>query len=131
MGFFIHTSDVQNGQPLEYLPAGAITPKLGLALVMTAGKLAVCGATAKPSYICMMDSDEVLTAGEVIPVQRVSPQVIYETTASAALTAVTEGAKVTLSADGMEVTATTTSGVAEIVSMDGTAAGSTVRVRFA
>lgn len=139
MGFFIHTSDVQNGQPLEYLPAGAITPKLGLALVVTSGKLAVCGATAKPTYICMMESDEALTAGDVIPVQRVSPQVTYETTASVELatgsadakTPLPVGSKVTLSSDGMSITATTTNGVAEIVSMDGTAAGSKVRVRFA
>ena len=36
----------------------------------------------------------------------------------------------TLSADSMEVTATTASGVAEVVSMDGTAVGDTVYVRF-
>ena len=36
---------------LEYLPAGAITPQIGMALVMTDGKLAACGATTRPQYI--------------------------------------------------------------------------------
>ena len=40
------------------------------------------------------------------------------------------GDKVTLHTDGLQVTATTASGVAEVVGMDGTAAGDRVRVRF-
>ena len=40
------------------------------------------------------------------------------------------GAKVTISSNGLGITATTTSGVAEIVDWDGTAVGSQVRVRF-
>ena len=49
---------------------------------------------------------------------------------SAAATAVTLGQKVTINTDGLSVTATTTSGVAEVVYMDGTASGSMCRVRF-
>lgn len=63
----------------------------------------------------------------VIPV---NSHMVFETVASAALTEVTQGSKVTLSADGLKITATTTSGVAEILDMDGTAIGSRVRVRF-
>ena len=55
---------------------------------------------------------------------------LFATTWSAAASAVDAGDLVTLSADSMEVTATTTSGVAEVVSMDGTAVGDTVYVRF-
>ena len=40
------------------------------------------------------------------------------------------GDKVTLHTDGLQVTATTTNGVAEGVYMDGTASGSMCRVRF-
>jgi len=40
------------------------------------------------------------------------------------------GNKVTIHTDGMQVTATTEGGVAEIVAMDGTAAGDKCRVRF-
>ena len=46
------------------------------------------------------------------------------------MTSVKLGDKVTIYTDGLQVTATTTSGVAEVVGMDGTAAGSTVLVRF-
>ena len=38
--------------------------------------------------------------------------------------------RVTLHTDGLQVTATTTNGVAEVVYMDGTASGSMCRVRF-
>ena len=40
------------------------------------------------------------------------------------------GDKVTLHTDGLQVTGTTASGVAEVVYMDGTAAGDMCRVRF-
>ena len=41
------------------------------------------------------------------------------------------GSKVTLDADGLQVTATTDSGVAVIVDLEGTQVGDSVRVRFA
>lgn len=131
MGFFFHTIDGRFTAGTEYLEAGAITPKVGLALTVTSGKLAVASGAVKPSYICLAEADTAVTAGTVIPVARVLPDEIFETTASAALTSINVGDKVTLSADGMQVTATKTDGVAEIVYIDGTAVGDTVRVRFA
>ena len=95
MAFLISQNNGGIVPGLEYLPAGAITPKIGMALVMTDGNLAACGATTRPQYICATAADEALDAG-----------------------------------NGMQVTATTTSGVAEVVSMDGTAIGDTVYVRF-
>ena len=55
---------------------------------------------------------------------------IYETKLTAAYSAIAAGAKVTISSDGLGITATTTSGVAEIVEWDGKASGDRVRVRF-
>ena len=55
---------------------------------------------------------------------------MFETTFQAAATGVNLGDKVTLHTDGLQVTATKTSGVAEVVGMDGTAVGDKVRVRF-
>lgn len=115
---------------LEYLPAGAITPQIGMALVMTDGNLAACGATTRPQYICATAAESALTAGTIIPAFRVLEGTLFATSWSAAASAVNAGDLVTLSADGMQVTATTTSGVAEVVSMDGTAVGDTVYVRF-
>ena len=51
-------------------------------------------------------------------------------TLQAAGTGLTIGSKVTLHTDGLQVTGTTASGVAEVVYMDGTAAGDMCRVRF-
>ena len=81
----------------------------------------------------MKDADAAVTAGTIIPVVRVDKDRIYETTNSAAFSSAKIGQKVTLHTDGLQVTATTASGVAEIVDFDDKAksgAGGTVHVRF-
>lgn len=128
--FMVHQTDDGRVPGIEYLPASAITPKIGMALTQTSGNLAVASGTTAPTYISMCDRDSACTAGDLIPVIRVLPDMIFETTFSAAATAVTLGQKVTINTDGLSVTATTTSGVAEVVYMDGTASGSMCRVRF-
>ena len=126
-GFFPDKSDHGAVTPFEYLPCGAITPKAGLALVLTNGLLALATGATAPTYICMKD------AGTIIPVVRVDKDRIYETTNSAAFSSAKIGQKVTLHTDGLQVTASTTKGVAEIVDFDDKAksgAGGTVHVRF-
>ena len=98
---------------------------------MSAGKLAVASGSTKPQYICMTEHAAAVESGTIIPVQRVSSEIIYETTASVSIASVKCGDKVTLAADGMRVTATTTEGVAEVVNFAGTTTGSRVFVRFA
>ena len=83
MAFKIYSTDDNRVPGIEYLPASAITPKVGMALTQTT-----------------------------------------------AATSIKLGDKVTLHTDGLQVTATTTNGVAEVVYMDGTASGSMCRVRF-
>jgi len=130
--FLLHSTDDGRVPSLEYLPAAAITPKVGMALVQSSGKLAVATGTTKPTYICMAERDSALTAGDIIPCFRVDPDMIFETSFSASAAAINLGQKVTLHAsNGGQVTATTTDGVAEVVYMDGTASGSMCRVRFA
>ena len=130
MGFLTHQTQGNIIPGNEYLPAGAITPVIGLALTVTGGQLAVASGTTVPAYICQRTQEATLTAGDILPVIRVLPDMIFATTWSVAASSVHIGDKVTLSADGLQVTATTTSGVAEVVGMDGTAAGDTVCVRF-
>ena len=119
--------------PWEYLPAEAGTYHVGQALNLdaTTGHLEAVAADldTTPPYICNAEV-KVETAGTPIPVSRTSRDVIYETTLQAAASSVKLGDKVTLHTDGLQVTATTASGVAEVVGMDGTAAGDRVRVRF-
>ena len=128
--FLIHSIDDGHDAPLAYLPAGAITPKVGLALTQSSGLLDVASGTTKPSYICMTQRPAAVTSGTVIPVIRVGGDMIFETVFSASASSIKLGDKVTIAGDGLRVTATTTSGVAEVVGMDGSASGSTVRVRF-
>lgn len=130
MAFKIHKVDDGHNLPFEYLPASAIIPKVGMALVLSAGKLAKCGSTAVPAYICMVEKEAAVEAGTVIPVVRVGKEVIWETEASVSVASVAIGTKVTIDAAGMAVTATTDSGVAEVVAKDGDAVGSKVYVRF-
>lgn len=117
---------------LEYIEVTAAEAVvLGEALVLASGKLTKCGATAKPSFLAMGPCTAAeATAGKKIPVLRVSDEVTYETVLSAASASIAKGAKYTLSSDGLGITATTTSGVAEVVDWDGKAAGDKVRVRF-
>lgn len=131
MAFLIHAIDGRRDAAIEYLPAGTITPKVGMMLTLTSGLLAVASGTTKPTYMCMCERETACTSGEMIPVVRVLPDTRWETTFNAAATSVKPGQKVTISSDGLQVTATTTDGVAEVVEMDGTASGSKCRVRFA
>lgn len=116
--------------PFIQLPCSAITPKRGMAMILSSGKLAKAGATDKPEFICIEEHGAAVTAGDLVTVVRVEPDTDYETELSAAGGTLNIGDKVTIASDGLRVTATTTSGVAEIVNMEGTASGDTVTVRF-
>ena len=128
--FLIHSIDDGRVPPLEYLPAGAITPKLGLALGVSSGVLAVCSGANRPLYISMTERGAAVSSGTRIPVMRVAPDVVFETVWSESAASRKLGEKVTLASDGLRVTATTTNGVAEVVGVEGTSAGDKVRVRF-
>ena len=131
MAFKVHSTDDGRIPCLEYLPCGAITPKVGMALIQISGNLAIATGENAPSYISMCEKDSACTAGDIIPVLRVQKDMVLETEFSAAATSVKLGNKVTLHAgNGMQVTATTTNGVAEVVYMDGADSGSMCRVRF-
>ena len=131
MAFKIHSIDGGRVPGIEYLPCSAITPKVGMALVQSGGNLALATGTTKPTYISMCEKSAACTAGDIIPVIRVLPDMVLETVFSASAASLHLGDKVTLASDGLRVTATTTSGVAEVVHMDGTASGDKCRVRFA
>jgi hypothetical protein len=104
--------------------------EMGEALVLTSGKLTKCGATTKPEYIAMAALTASATKRE-IPVARVESNQIYEVPITAAPTSLVVGSKVTLHTDGLQVTATTTSGVVTVESLNGaTAAGDTIVVRI-
>lgn len=131
MAFLVHSTDDHRVPHMEYHPCGAIQPQVGMALVMNGGNLAIATGATKPTYISNRQDAAAREAGDIIPVLRVQSDTIFETTFAVAADAVKIGDKVTIHTDGMTVTATTESGVAEIVAMDGTAAGDKCWVRFA
>lgn len=132
MAFLIHTTADGHQVPWEYLPCDDIQPFVGMPMVLSGGLLVRCGATAKPGFISMYDAPATLAEGDIIPVIRVTEDIIFETTNSASLNGVGIGAKVTLTTTGdAQVTATTTSGVAEIVDkVAGTGTGNRTLVKF-
>lgn len=130
-GFIPYSNEEGRVTPWEYLPCSAITPKIGMAMIQSSGNLAIATGTTKPTYICMAEYDAAVTAGTIVPVIRVNADEIFEATCSASLSGVNVGQKVTLHAsNGLQVTGTTTSGVAELIAKDGDASGSRVLVRF-
>lgn len=131
MGFIRHTTDDGRIPAIEELPCGAITPQIGMALVMTDGHLAAANGSIKPTYISVTQRSMACTAGEKIQVIRALPDTIFETTLAVVGADLKAGNKVTIHTDSMQVTATTANGVAEIVAMNGTAAGDNLLVRFA
>lgn len=116
-------------EPWELMPATeGLAAEVGMALTMSSGKLVKATGSTKPEFICM--EKKTAAAGEMLHVERVRPETEYETELSAQFSAMVPGVKVTIATDAERITATTDSGVAEVVNFDGTAAGSKVRVRF-
>ncbi|MCD8309486.1 MAG: hypothetical protein LUD19_06500 [Clostridia bacterium] len=104
--------------------------EIGEALVLSGGVYTKCGATEKPTYIAMraITEDE---ENRQIPAARVEDNQLYEVPVTADPSSLNEGDKVTLHTDGLQVTATTASGVVTIENLNGaTAEGDTIVVRI-
>jgi len=131
-GFIPYSTEDGRVQPWEYLPAtGSTKPDIGLACVLSSGKLAKATGTTKPTHICMMEADAAVAAGTIIPCIKIEPDMVFEVTNSASLNGVNIGEAVTLNSNGLQVTATTASGTATIVSKTaGTGTGNPTLVRF-
>lgn len=114
--------------PFEYHVCGGITPKLGMALGVAAGKLTAATGSAKPRYISMLES-ETTRDGEVIPVIRVEEGILFAVPSAGSFSAVQPGDKVMIGTDGLTVTAVT-GGAAEVVSFEDVQAGAEIVVRF-
>lgn len=125
-----HSSNNGAVLPFEYLPAAAGNYEAGQLLNMSGGKLVAISTACKttPAYLCM--GKHTVADGENLPVTRVSDDVIYETELSAEAAAAVPGSKIEITAGGLAVDAAA-AGTFELVFLEGTAAGSMVRGRFA
>ena len=120
--FIVVMRDIADVEPFEHQP-GAASLARGSAAVLTAGSLAKCGATAKPSHIVMGPAD----SNGLYPCIRVQPTTVFETTSTAAVDSA--GTKVTLNTDALSVTNTTSDGVFTVDYTENKANG-VVRGRF-
>lgn len=132
MFIFNRSMSGENFQTVRELPTTAEeTYVAGEGLVVTTGAVTKVGATAKPEYIAARDYVAPASGQKALAVYPVLPHHEYETTFAADATAVTEGSKVTLHTDGLQITATGTSGVATIVKKLGSGdVGTKALVRF-
>lgn len=129
MAFKLYQMDTGITPPIDYVPATANEVfTVGEALKIASGAVTKCSGTTKPTFVCMGPAEN----GNV-PVMRVQDYMVFGTTLSAAPgegATIKPGDKLTLSTDALQVTATTTSGVATVVAIEGQTVGSVVHVRF-
>lgn len=130
MAFLIHTTGDHRVPVNKKLPCGAIIPKVGMAMVLNSGTLAIASGTTKPTHICMEEHETAVAAGTLIHTVQVEPDITFGVPLTAEGTALKVGDKVTIAADGLGVTATTTSGVARIEKIYGTGVDDIVLVQF-
>ena len=117
--------------PFEYLEAAAGTYQVGQLLNVTDGKLAAIAAdqASTPPYVCMQSGT--VAAGELLAVTRVQGKYTFETELAAAAAAVKVGTKIQVASGGLTgASDAAVPGTFEVVSLEGTAAGSMIRGRF-
>ena len=128
--FMLSRMLVGNTPPIVYMqPTDSETYQVGEALKLASGKVTLCSGAVAPRHVCVGPVDD----NGVVPCVEVQKYMEFETTLGVAPTdsaTVGVGDKVTLHTDGMQVTATKTSGVAEVTGIDGQTVGSRVTVKF-
>lgn len=123
--FKLHTVGSAKTAPMEYYE-GTASEKIviGELLKLANGKLTACEGTDIPEFVAVGNGE-----GTVIPVIRVMEDMEFEAPLSAAGNALKVGDKVT-TANALEATATTASGVFMISQILGTAVGDKIRGNF-
>jgi hypothetical protein len=111
MAFIPYKNDRGAAPSFVFMPAAAGTYAVGKALTVSSGRVTVASGGVKPEWIAM-ENKTVDSAGQPLYCQVVEPNQSYRTRAAGA---VTVGARYTISSDGMGVTTTTASGVAEVL----------------
>ena len=126
---YVHSTDSGALQPWEYMPAAAGTYQAGQMLTTKNGALSPVSAamTTTPGYICM--ANITVAEGDNIPVTRIQKDAVYETRLSAKAESAAIGAKLQVSAGGLQVDAAA-EGTFELTYVDGIEAGDMVRGRF-
>lgn len=131
MAILLYSTDDGHVPAWEFLPAsGDITLEVGMGMAF--GSDGTLTASAKPTHICMKDSEGMTTAGgDLVPVVRIAEDQVWESTLYTAATSAKVGNEVDLSANGKWVDATkTTNKNFRIEYLENTIRDSVVRGRF-
>lgn len=118
--------------PWEYLPAGAITPKVGMLLEFntSTGRLKVC-SQGIPQYISMAEHSSAVSAGTIIPVIKIEKDTVYETQLDATESSLPLGTVADIDTTGLLLDGdASTDAVFRVEYVGGLTAGSTVRGKF-
>lgn len=112
----------------EWLPAEAITPKLGLCLALdsSSGQLEV---SVTPQYICMMEAAAAVAAGTLVPVMNIKGWE-FETVLNANDSGIKPGAKRDVYSGGLKLSTATSNNNFLVTYVSGTSAGDVVRGKF-
>ncbi len=132
MAFGFYKSQVEPNSPTTIvLPTTASeTYKVGELLKLASGKLTKASGTDTPAFVSQADYVAPAAGNKGIQVTQINHDQWWIAPLQASGASLKVGDKVTVHTDGLQVTATTTNGVAEIIEIDGTAVGDTVKVRF-
>lgn len=130
--FDFYYSQVQPNSPvtMELPTTASETYKVGETLKIATGALTKASGTDVPTYVSCANYVAPASGQKKLPVCKINPVQIYRVPLQAAGTSLVVGDKVTIHTTGLEVTATTTSGVATILEIEGTAVGNKVKVHF-
>ncbi|MDQ0062380.1 hypothetical protein [Paenibacillus harenae] len=129
MGFVPVKSMDGASDPFEYgLMTNAEAVTINEALKFTSGRLTKASGTDIPEAIAL--ATKAAGTDVKIPFVRLDEQREFEVKSTATVASTLVGNKVTLHTDGLNVTATTTSGVFLISATDGATTNSTVRGYF-
>lgn len=112
----------------EWLPAEAITPKLGLCLALdsSSGQLEV---SVTPQYICMMEAAAAVAAGTLVPVMNVKGWE-FEAVLNANDSGIKPGCKRDVYSGGLKLSTATSNNNFLVTYVSGTSAGDVVRGKF-
>ena len=129
---FVKSHIAPNAPDMIWMPTTTSeTFKVGETLKLADGTLTKCTGTVAPKYVCLADYVAPSSNAAKIPVVEVNAGQLYRVPLQASGSSLKVGDKVTIHTDGLQVTATTTNGVAEIIKIEGTAVGDKVIVHLA
>ncbi len=130
--FEFYKSQVQPNSPvtMELPTTASESYSVGETLKIASGALTKASGTDVPEYISCAKYSAPSSGQKKLQVVKINKDQIYRVPLQAAGTSLAVGNKVTIHTDGLQVTATTTSGVATILDIEGTAVGDYVKVCF-